>query len=167
MSPEESVPRGRESETERSTWPHRRIAGKRAVEDETSSSAKKERSESTDLSLVRSSSESPLPSSDDAMVRLRDKRQPQNRSDKQSKRVRVEELAVVPWSGPSGEKRSLDVDDEKNHKRNSALVREVNSVCLCLFRCQTMATRFCGANLWSMTMKFLRNGLPRLEGCKK
>ena len=110
------MPRGRESETERSTWPHRRIAGKRAVEDETSSSAKKERVESTDLSLVRSSSESPLPSSDDAMVRLRDKRQPENRSDEQSKIVRVEELAVVPWSGLSGEKRSLDVDDEGTTK---------------------------------------------------
>ena len=43
------------------------------------------------------------------MVRLRDKRQSENRSDEQSKRVRVEELAVVPWSGPSGEKRRLDV----------------------------------------------------------
>ena len=52
VSPDESVQRGRESETERSTWPHRRIAWKRAVEDETSSSAKKERVESTDLSIV-------------------------------------------------------------------------------------------------------------------
>ena len=72
------------------------------------SSAKKERIESTDLSLVRSSS---VPSSDDAMVHLRDKRQPENSSDEQSKSVRVEELAVVPWSGPSREKRSLDVDE--------------------------------------------------------
>ena len=111
------MPRGRESETERSTWPHRRIAGKRAVEDETSSSAKKARIASPDLSLIRSPSESPLPPSDDAMVRLRDKRRPENRSDEQSKRVRVEELAVVPWSGPSGEKRSLDVDDEEQQKK--------------------------------------------------
>ena len=117
MSPEESVPRGRESETERSTWPHRRIAGKRAVEDETSSSAKKERIASSDLSLIRSPSESPLPPSDDAMVRLRDKRRPENRSDEQSKRARVEELAVVPGSGPSGEKRSLDVDDEEQQTK--------------------------------------------------
>ena len=68
------------------------------------------KNESTDLSLVRSSSEFPLPTGDDAMVRLRDKRQPENRSDEQSKRVRAHELALVPWSGPSGEKRSLDVD---------------------------------------------------------
>ena len=27
------------------------------------------------------------------------------------------ELAVVPWSGPSGEKRSLDVDDEEQQKK--------------------------------------------------
>ena len=53
------------------------------------------------------------------MVRLRDKRQPENRSDEQSKRVRVEELAVVPWSGPSGEERSLDVDDEEQQKKQS------------------------------------------------
>ena len=51
------------------------------------------------------------------MVRLRDKRQPENRTDEQSKRVRVGELAVVPWSGPSGEKRSLDVDDEEQQKK--------------------------------------------------
>ena len=31
--------------------------------------------------------------------------------------MRVEELAVVPWSGPSGEKRSLDVDDEEQQKK--------------------------------------------------
>ena len=111
------MPRGREAETERSTWPHRRITGKRAVGDETSSSAKKDRIESNDLSLVRSSLEFPLPSSDDAMVRLRDKRQPESRSDEQSKKVRAEELAVVPWSGPSGEKRSLDVDDEEQQKK--------------------------------------------------
>ena len=50
------------------------------------------------------------------MVRLRDKRQSENCSNEQSKRVRVEELTVVPWSGPSGEKRSLDVDDEEQKK---------------------------------------------------
>ena len=47
------------------------------------------------------------------MVRLRDKRQPENRSDEQSKRVRMEELAVILWSGLSGEKRSLDVQQKK------------------------------------------------------
>ena len=31
--------------------------------------------------------------------------------------MRVEELAVVPWSGPSGEKRSLDVDNEEQQKK--------------------------------------------------
>ena len=31
--------------------------------------------------------------------------------------MREEELAVVPWSGPSGEKRSLDVDDEEQQKK--------------------------------------------------
>ena len=62
----------------------------------------------------------------------------------------------VPWSGSSGEKRSLESMTKKN-KSNSALLREVNFVCLCLLRCQTMVMRFCGANLWSMTMKFLRN----------
>ena len=95
----------------------RRISGKRAVDEETTSSVKKERIASSDLSLIRPPSESPLPSSDDAMVRLRDKRQFQNHSDEQSKRVRVEELGVVPWSGPSGEKRSLDVDDEEQQKK--------------------------------------------------
>ena len=45
--------RRREVETERSTWPHRRIAGKRAVEEETSSSVKKERIASSDPSLTR------------------------------------------------------------------------------------------------------------------
>ena len=146
--------------------PPERISGKRAVDEETTSSVKKERIASSDLSLIRSQPESPLPPSDDAMVRLRDKRQSESHSDEQSKRVRVEELAVVPWSGPSGEKRSLDVDDEEEQK-NSALVKEVNCVCLCLLRCQTMAMRFCGANFWSMTMKFLRSGLPRMESSKK
>ena len=100
-SPEELVLRGREVETERSTWPHRRISRKRTVDEEITSSAKKERVASSDPSLIRSPSESPLPPSDDAMVRLRDKRQPENRSDEQSKRVSVEELAVIPWSGRS------------------------------------------------------------------
>ena len=89
MSPEELMLGGREVETESSTWPHRRISGKRAVDEEITSSVKKERIASSDLSLTRSPSESPLPPSDDAMVRLRDKRQPENRSDEQSKRVRV------------------------------------------------------------------------------
>ena len=31
--------------------------------------------------------------------------------------MRVEELAVIPCSGPSGEKRSLDVDDEEQQKK--------------------------------------------------
>ena len=51
------------------------------------------------------------------MVRLRDKRLPENRSDEQSKRVRVEELTVIPWSGLFGKKRSLDVDDEEQQKK--------------------------------------------------
>ena len=109
--------RGREVETERSTWLHRGISGKRIVDEETTSSVHKERIASSDLSLIRSPSESSLPPSDDAMVRLRDKRQHENRSDEQSKRVRVEELAVIPWSGPSVEKRSLDVDDEEQQKK--------------------------------------------------
>ena len=117
VSHEESLPRGREFEAERSTWPHRRIAGRRAVEDETSSAAKKERVESTDLSLFRSPSEFPLPSSDDAMGRLRHKRQAENSSDQHGKRVREDGLAVVPWSDPSGVKRSLDVDDEEQQKK--------------------------------------------------
>ena len=86
-------------------------------DEDTTSSVKKERIASSDLSLIRSSSESPLPPSDDAMVRLRHKRQPENRSDEQSKRVRVEELVGIPWSGLSGEKRSLDVDDEEQQKK--------------------------------------------------
>ena len=156
-SPEELVLRGSEVETERSTWPHRRISRKRIVDEEITSSIKTEQIASSDLSLRRSPSESPLPPSDDAMVRLRDKRQPENRSDEQSKR----ELAVIPWSGPSGEKRKLGVDDEEQQKK------QCTCVCLCLFRCQMTVMRFCGTNLWSMTVKFLRNGLPRLEGSKK
>ena len=113
MSPEDLVLRGREVETEGSAWLHQRISGKRAVDEEATSSVKTERSASSDLSLIRSPSESPLPPSDDGMLRLRDKRQAENRSDEQSKREREAELAVVPWSGPSGEKRSLDVDDEE------------------------------------------------------
>ena len=85
-SPEELVLRGIQVQTERSTWPHRRISGKRAVDEETTSSVMKERIASSDLSLIRSPSESPLPPRDDAMIRLRDKRQPENRSDEQSKR---------------------------------------------------------------------------------
>ena len=144
-----------------------RVSGKRAVDEETTSFVKKERIAFSDLSLIRSPSECPLPPSDDAMVRLRDKRQPENRSDEQSKRVRVEELAVIPWSGFSLVRNAVWMLKTKNNKRNSAPVREVNCICLCLLRCQTMVMRFCGANLWSMTMKFLRNGLPRLEGSKK
>ena len=117
MSPEELMLRRREVETERSTWPHRRISGKRAVDEGITSSVRKERIASSDLSLTRSPSESPLTPSDDAMVRLRDTRQSENRSDEQSKRVRVEEVAVIPWSGPSGEKRTLDVDDEEQQKK--------------------------------------------------
>ena len=86
-SSEDLVLRGREVETERRTWLHRRISGKRAVDEETTSSVKKERIASSDLSLIRSPPESPLPPSDDAMVRFRDKRQSENRSDEQSKRV--------------------------------------------------------------------------------
>ena len=84
QSPGELMLRGREVETERRTWPHRRISGNRAVDEETTLSVKKERIASCDLCLTRSQSESPSPPSDDAMVRLRDKR------------VCVEELAVVP-----------------------------------------------------------------------
>ena len=64
------------------------------VDEDITSSVKKERIASSDLSLIRSPSESPLPPSDDAMVRLRDKRQSENHSDEQSKRVRVVRNAV-------------------------------------------------------------------------
>ena len=59
-SPEELVLSGREVETERSTWPDQRISGKRAVDEETTSSVKKNRIASSDLSLKRSPSESPV-----------------------------------------------------------------------------------------------------------
>ena len=61
----------------------------------------------------------------------------ETRDDEQSKRVRKEELAVVRWSAPSGEKRSLDVDDDEQQKKQCTGER-VNSVCLCLLHCQTM-----------------------------
>ena len=97
--------RGREVETERSTWPHRRISGKRTVDEETTSFVKKERIASSDLSLIRSPSESPLPPSDDAMVRLRSR---DNLRTAQTNRAR--ECAwrswLFSWSGPSGEKSS-------------------------------------------------------------
>ena len=104
MSPEELVLRGREFETERSTWPHRRISRKRAVEEETSSSVKKERIASSDLSLIRPPSESPLPPvvTRWLVCETRD-------SLRTAQMNRARELAVVPWSGASGEKRSLDV----------------------------------------------------------
>ena len=51
------------------------------------------------------------------MFRLRDKRQAEHSPDEQGKRVRVDEMALVPWSGPSGEKRSLGVDDGEHQKK--------------------------------------------------
>ena len=95
-SPEESVPRGRESETERSTWPHRRIVGKRAVEDETSSSVSCDRRQNLRY----------LPVMTRWFV-----------CETKSKRVRAEELAVVPWSDP------LDVDDEEQQKKQCTVER--------------------------------------------
>ena len=74
--------------------------------------------------------------------------------------MRVEELAGIPWSGLSGEKRSLDVDDEEQQKKQCTGERSE-------LRCQTMAMRFCGANLWSMTMKFLRNGTADIGGLQE
>ena len=101
------------------------------------------------------------------MVRLRDKGQPENGSDEQSKGVCVEELAVIPWSGLSGEKRSLDVDDEKQQKKQCTGERCELRLSLPPPLPDDGDEIFCGANFWSMTMKFLPNGLPILEGSKK
>ena len=78
-----------EDENQRRRGVHGLIGGllEKELLDETPSSAKKERVESTDLSLVRSPSELPLPSSGDAMVRLRDNRQAEHSPDEQGKRV--------------------------------------------------------------------------------
>ena len=80
-----------EDENQRRRGVHGLIGGllEKELLDETPSSAKKERVESTDLSLVRSPSELPLPSSGDAMVRLRDNRQADHSPDEQGKRVRA------------------------------------------------------------------------------
>ena len=105
------------SEMEKSETTRRRIAGKRAVEDDVSVSSKKERLECTDLSLVSPSPETTSVETDSELrLRLRSKRPAVDSQVEQSKRSSGGELSIVPWSAPSGEKRDLEVDEEKQSK---------------------------------------------------
>ena len=90
----------------KSEMPRRRIAGKRAVEDDVSESSKKERLECTDLSLVSPSPETTSVETDSELrLRLRSKRPAVDSQVEQSKRSRASELSIVPWSASSREKR--------------------------------------------------------------
>ena len=85
---------------ERSGTTRRRIARKRAVEDDVSVSSEG-RLECSDMSLMSPS--------------LRDcdcgaKRPAVDSQVEQSKRSCAGELSIVPWSAPSGEKRNLEED---------------------------------------------------------
>ena len=96
---------------EKSEMPRRRIAGKRAVEEDAHLSAKKERIECTDLSLA-----CPLPEASqvdidpELRLRMRGKRPAVDNQVDQSKRSCVNELPIVPWAAPPGEKRNLEVN---------------------------------------------------------
>ena len=93
--------------------PRRRIAGKRANEEDVPVSSKKERLECTDLSLACPPQEtSQVDVESELRQRLRGKRPTADNQVDRSKRSCVSELPIVPWSASSEEKRNLEVDEE-------------------------------------------------------
>ena len=88
---------------ETSETSRRRIAGKRAVEDDVSASSKKERLECTDLTLVSPSPETTYVETDSELrLRLRSKRPAVDSQVAQSTRSCAGELSAVQWSASSG-----------------------------------------------------------------
>ena len=88
-------------------------------------SLKKERLECTDLSLVSPSPETITVGTDSELrLRLCSKRPAVDDQGEQSKRSCAGELSIVPWSAPSGEKRTLEVDEEMQSKKQCISERE-------------------------------------------
>ena len=137
-----TLPNAEGSEMEKSETTRRRIAGKRAVEDDVSVSSKKERLECADLSLVSPPPEtSSVETYSELRLRLRSKRPAVDSQVEQSKRSCADELSIVPWPAPSGGKRNLEVDEEMQSKKQ-CISERVPSVG------RTM-TRSCGEKCWT------------------